>query len=77
MLKSFLGTNIDDLGISSSTFLSRTIVKLHNIHVTLKLIKQVITDPDSLKASGPDYILVVEKCEPELSYMLTDLFLCV
>ena len=36
------------------------------------MVKKVITNLDSFKASGPDSILVVvlKNCEPELSYIL-------
>ena len=38
--------------------------------------KKVITNLDSSKSSGPDYILVVvlKNCEPELLYILPKLF---
>ena len=51
-------------------------LKLHNISVTPKMLKQVITNLDLSKASGPDCITVVvlKKCEPELSYILAELF---
>ena len=40
------------------------------------MVKKVITNPDSSKVSGPDCIRVVilKNCEPELSYILTELF---
>ena len=40
------------------------------------MVKKVITNLDSSKASGPDCILVVvlKNCEPELSYILAELF---
>ena len=43
---------------------------------TLTLVKNVIHNLDLLKASGPDCILVVvlKNCEPQLSYLLDDLF---
>ena len=43
---------------------------------TLILVKNVIHNLDLLKASGPDCILVVvlKNCEPQLSYVLDDLF---
>ena len=42
----------------------------------LILVKNVIQNLDLLKASGPDCILVVvlKNCEPQLSYLLDDLF---
>ena len=40
------------------------------------MVKKVITNLDSLKASGPDCIpvVVLKNCEPELSYILAELF---
>ena len=40
------------------------------------MVKMVITNLDSLKASGPDCIpvVVLKNCEPELSYILAKLF---
>ena len=69
-------SNLDDLGISLPVFPSRTNLNLYNISVTLKMVKKVITNLDSSKASGPDYILVVvlKNCEPELSYIKAELF---
>ena len=52
-------SNLDDSGISLPAFLSRTNLKLHNIHVTPKLVKKVINNLDPLKASGTDCIPVV------------------
>ena len=54
----------------------RTNLKMRNITVTPKLVKKVITNLDSSKACCPDYILVVvlKNCEPELSYILAELF---
>ena len=67
---------LDDSGISLSVFLSRTNLKLHNISVTLKMVKKVIMNLDLSKASSPDCIpvVVVKNCEPELSYLLAELF---
>ena len=64
-------SNIDDLDISP-VFLSRTNLKLHNIAVTPKLVKRVITNPGSSKASGLDCITVVvlKNSYPELLYIL-------
>ena len=69
-------SNLDDSGISLPVFPSRTNLKLHNISITLKVVKKVITSLDSSKASGPDYIRVVvlKNCEHELSYILAKLF---
>ena len=57
-------------------FPSRTNLKLPNISVTPKMVKQVVMNLDLSKASGPDYISVVvlKNCEPELSYILAELF---
>ena len=65
-------SNLDDSVISLTVFLSRTNLKLHNISVIPKIVKKVITNLDSTKASGSDCIPVVvrKNCEPELSYIL-------
>ena len=52
-------SNLDDSGISLPVFPSRTNLKLHNISVTPKRVKKVITNLELSKASGPDYIPVV------------------
>ena len=69
-------SNLDDSGISLPVFPSRTNLKLHNISITPKMVKKVITNLDSSKASGPDCIPVVvpKNCEPELLYILAKLF---
>ena len=69
-------SNFDDLGISLTVFPSRTNMKLHNISVTSKIVKKVIRNLDLSKASGSDCILMVvlKNCEPELSYILSELF---
>ena len=71
-----LNSNLDDSGISLPLFPSRTNLKLHNISVTPKMVKKVVTNLDLSKASGPDCITVVvlKNCEPELSYILAELF---
>ena len=68
--------NLDDSGISLPIFSSRTNLKLHHISVTPKVVKKVITNLDLSKISGPDCIPVVilKNCEPELSYILAELF---
>ena len=65
-------SNLDDSGISLPALPSRTNLKLHNICVTPKMVKKVITNLDSSKASGPDCIpvVVLKNCKPELSYIL-------
>ena len=69
-------SDVDDSGISLHVFRSRTNLKLHNISVTPKMVKKVITNLDMLKASGPDCIAVVvlKNCECELLYILAQLF---
>ena len=51
-------------------------MKLHNISVTPKMVKKVITNLDLSKGFGPDYIplIVLKNCESELSYLLAELF---
>ena len=57
--------NLDDSGISLPVFPSRTHLKLHNISVTPKMVKKVIMKPP---------VVVLKNCEPELSYILAELF---
>ena len=52
-------TKLNDSGIFLPVFPSRTDLKLHNISVTPKMVKKIITNFDSSKASGPDFIPVV------------------
>ena len=61
---------LQDLGISLPVFLSRT-------NLTPKMVEKVIRDLDSSKVSGPDCIpvVVLKNCEPELSYILAELFI--
>ena len=51
-------SNLDDSGISLPVFPSRTNLKLH-VSRTPKMVKKVILNLDSSKASGPDCIPVV------------------
>ena len=69
-------SNLDDSGISLPVFPSRTNLKLHNISITPKMVKKVVTNLDSSKASGPDCIpvVVLKICEPKLSYVPVKLF---
>ena len=71
-----MNSNLDDLGISLPVFPSRTNLKLHNISVTSKMVRKVVMKLDLSKASGPDCIpvVVLKNCEPELSYILAELF---
>ena len=68
--------NLDDSGISSPVFSSRTNLKLHNISVTPKMVKRVIMNFDLSKGSGPDSVpvVVLKNCDPGLSYILAELF---
>ena len=52
-------SNLYDSGISLPVFYSRTNLIPHNIFVTPKVFKKVITGFDLSKASGPDYIPAV------------------
>ena len=69
-------SNLDDSCISLPLFPSRTNLKLRNISITTKMVKKVIMNLDLSKASGPDCIpvVVLKNCEPELSYILAELF---
>ena len=69
-------SNLDDSGISLPVFAARTNLKLHNISITPNMVKNVIRNLDSSKASGPDCIpvVVLKNCEPELSYIPAKLF---
>ena len=68
-------SNLDDSDISLPVFPPRTKLKLH-ISVTLKMVKKVMMNLDLSKASDPDCIpvVVLKNCEPELSYILAELF---
>ena len=71
-----LNSNLDDSGLSLPVFPSRTNMKLHNLSVTPKMVRKVVMNLDFPKASGPDCIpvVVLKNCEPELSYILAELF---
>ena len=71
-----LDSNLDDLDVSLPAFPSRTNLKLHNISVTPKMVRKVVMNLDLSKACGPDCIpvVVLKNCEPELSYILAELF---
>ena len=71
-----LNSNLDDSGVSLPVFPFRANLKLHNISVTPKMIRKVVMNLDLSKASGPDHIpvVVLKNCEPELSYILAELF---
>ena len=67
---------LDDSGISLPFYPSRTNLKIHDISITPKMVKKVITNLDSSKASGPDCIpvVVLKNHEPVFSYILDELF---
>ena len=69
-------SNLDDFGIPLPVFLSGTNLKLHSIAVSPMMGKKVIMNIDLPQASGPDCIpvVVLKNCEPELSYILAELF---
>ena len=71
-----MNSNLDDSGISLPVFPSRANLKLYNISVTSKMVREVLMNLDLSKARGPDCIRVVvlKNCEPELSYILAELF---
>ena len=71
-----MNSNLDDSGISLPFFPSRTNLKLHNISVTPKMVRKVVMNLDLSKASGPYCIpvVVLKNYEPELSYILAELF---
>ena len=68
-------SNLDDSGISLPVFPSRTNLELHNISVTLKMVKKVMMNLDLWEASIPDCIpvVVLKNYEPELSFILAEL----
>ena len=68
-------SNHDDSGIFLPVFPSGTSLKLHD-SVTNKMVKKAIANLDLAKASGPDFIpeVILKNCEPELSYILAELF---
>ena len=59
--------NLDDPSISLPISPSRTNLKLHNTSATRKMVKKIITN---LNLS----VVVLKNCEPELSYILAELF---
>ena len=69
-------SNLDDLGISLPAFPSKKNLTLHNISVTPMLVKKVIANLELSNVPDPDCIPVVilKNCEPELSYILAELF---
>ena len=51
---------LDGYGTYLPDFLSRTNLKLHNISITLRMVKKIITNFHSSKVYGPYCISVVE-----------------
>ena len=75
--KNFLkNSNLDDSGISLPIFPFRTNLKLRKFSVTPKMVKKIITNLDSSKASGLDCIpvAILKNCELELPYILAEFF---
>ena len=72
----FKKSNLEYFGISLPAFPSRINRKLHNISVTPKVVKKVVTNLDSSKAPGPDCVPVfgMKNLELELSYILAEFF---
>ena len=71
-----MNSNLHDSGYSLPVFHSRTNLKLHNISVTPRMVRKVIMNLDLSQTSGPDCIpvVVLKNCEPDLSYILAELF---
>ena len=61
-------SNLDDSDTSLPVFPSRTNLKLHDIYVIPKMVKKVIVNLDCIP------VVVLNNCEPELSYILAELF---
>ena len=71
-----INSKLNDSGISLPVFRSKTNLKLHDISITSKMDKNIIMNLDLSKRPGPDCITVVflKNCEPELSYILVELW---
>ena len=71
-----MNSNRDESGICLPVLSSSTNLKLSNIFVTPKMVRNVVMNLDLSKASGLDCIpvVVLKNCEPELSYILAELF---
>ena len=69
-------SNLNDSDIFLPAFPSRTHLKLHNISVPPKMVKKAIMNLDMSMTSGPDSIpvVVLKNGEPELPYILVELF---
>ena len=69
-------SNLDDSGISLPVLSSRTNLKLHNISLTPRMVKNFIMNLGLSKVTGPDCIpvVVLKNCKRERSYILADFF---
>ena len=69
-------SDLDDSGIFSPILPSRTNFDLNNTFITPKMVKKVMTNLDSSKASGPKClpVVVLKNCESEFSYILAEFF---
>ena len=76
LLKTSENSNLDHSDISLPVFPSKANLTLHNISVIHNIVKKVVTNLDSSKTPSPVCIpvAVLKKCEPELSYILAELF---
>ena len=61
-------SNLDDSGTSLPVFPSTINLKQHDIYVTPNMVKKVIVNLDCIP------MVVLNNCEPELSYILAELF---
>ena len=66
-------SNLDNSGISLPVFPSRSNFKLHNISVTPKIVKKVVTNLDFSKPNCISVVLL-KNYERQISYILTELF---
>ena len=75
LAKNFSKNSTRHLGVSLPVLASSPNLKLHNISVTSKMVKNV-GNFDSSKTSGPDCIpvVVLKNGELELSYIIAEIF---
>ena len=76
LLKTFLRTQILMTLVSLYLFFLLKLTWNCIMEILCKMVKKLIRNLDLLKVSGPDCIPVVilKNCEPELSYILAELF---
>ena len=69
-------STLDDSGHVPPDFADKTSNSLESVLITPKLVSDVISKLDASKASGPDGIpvIVLKRCSPELSSILSKLF---